>query len=66
MKRRTTILISGLVLLVLAGSSWLIETTQYGGIDANGVLQESFFLPLTFILGALGLVFLAAAALVRR
>ena len=48
--------IAGIIALVLAGLSWLAETTLYGGIDPNGVLQESFFLPLTFILAAIGIV----------
>ncbi|TFH65138.1 MAG: DUF3955 domain-containing protein [Candidatus Zixiibacteriota bacterium] len=32
------------------------ETAFYGNIDANGVLQESFFLPLTFTFVVLGIV----------
>lgn len=39
------------------------ESTFYGGIDENGVLQESLFLPLTFIFGAGGLVFLCILGL---
>ena len=36
---------AGFVALVLAGLSWLAEKAFYGEIDANGVVQESFFLP---------------------
>jgi anaerobic C4-dicarboxylate transporter len=56
---------AGFVALVLAGLSWLAETAFYGDIDANGVVQESFFLPLTFILAALGIVLLLASLLVK-
>lgn len=58
--------ISGFIALVLAGLSWLSETAFYGHVDANGVLQESFFLPLTFILAALGLVLIFVSLLVKR
>lgn len=58
--------ISGFIALVLAGLSWLAETAFYGGIDPNGVLQESFFLPLTFILAALGVILIFISLLVMR
>lgn len=58
--------ISGFIALVLAGLSWLAETAFYGGIDPNGVLQESFFLPLTFILAALGVILIFVSLLVKR
>jgi hypothetical protein len=57
---------SGFIALVLAGLSWLAETAFYGDIDANGVLQESFFLPLTFILAALGVILIIVSLLVKR
>jgi hypothetical protein len=56
---------AGFIALVLAGLSWLAETAFYGDIDTNGVLLESFFLPLTFILAALGLVLIFASVLVK-
>ncbi len=56
---------TGFMALVLAGLSWLAETAFYGDIDADGVVQESFFLPLTFILAALGIVLLFASLLVK-
>ena len=52
--------------MLLAGLSWLAETAFYGGIDPNGVLQESFFLPLTFILAALGVILIFVSLLVKR
>jgi len=58
--------IAGIIALVLAGLSWLAETAFYGGIDPNGVLQESFFLPLTFILAALGVILIFISLLVMR
>jgi len=57
--------IAGFMALALAGLSWLAETAFYGGIDANGVVQESFFLPLSFILAALGIVLILASLLVK-
>ena len=56
---------TGFMALVLTGLSWLAETAFYGGIDANGVVQESFFLPLTFILTALGIVLILASLLIK-
>lgn len=44
-------------MFVLAAICGIAEATIYGGIDENGVLQESLFLPLTFIFAAGGLVF---------
>lgn len=56
---------AGFVALVLAGLSWLAETAFYGDIDSNGVLQESFFLPLTFILAAIGIVLLGISLVLK-
>ena len=56
---------AGLIAIALAGLSGLAEASFYGGIDANGVLQESFFLPLTFILAALGLILLVASLVAK-
>jgi len=57
--------LTGLIALVLAGLSWLAEITFYGGIDPNGVLQDSFFLPLTFILAAIGIVILGISLVLK-
>ncbi|MGR3761862.1 DUF3955 domain-containing protein [Roseobacteraceae bacterium NS-SX3] len=57
---------AGLAALVLAGLCWLAETLFYGGTDADGALQESFFLPLTFIFAALGIALLAVSLVLDR
>ncbi|MFG6177244.1 hypothetical protein ACGTN6_08375 [Halomonas sp. THAF12] len=50
----------GVVLLVLAAASALAERILYGGrLDTDLVVQESFFLPLSFLFGALGVLVLA-------
>lgn len=51
---------------VLAGICWLSETVFYGGMDADGVLQESLFLPLTFILTCVGAALLFIPLFVRK
>ncbi|MGE6441641.1 hypothetical protein ACQKC9_08775 [Psychrobacter sp. NPDC078409] len=48
--------ISGSIMLALATLSGLMESLFYGGIGSDGVLQESLFLPLTFIFLALALI----------
>jgi len=43
------------IAVVMAGlASGFLERTFYGYVDENNVLQESFFLPLAFILIFLG------------
>jgi len=43
------------IAMVMAGMvSGVLEKTFYGYVDENNVLQESFFLPLAFILIFLG------------
>ena len=43
------------IVVVMAGMvSGVLEKTFYGYVDENNVLQESFFLPLAFILIFLG------------
>ena len=52
------------IALVLSGvASGVLEHTFYGGrLDENDVLQESFFLPLAFILVFLGCGLIVVAA----
>lgn len=58
---------SGLLALVLALLCGLAESIFYGGeLDANGVIQESLFLPLTFIFAAIGIGLGLLSLLVRR
>ncbi|MCK8484804.1 hypothetical protein MUY21_12220 [Aliiroseovarius sp. S2029] len=55
----------GLVALVFAVASGLAERTFYGGLDDSGVLQESFFLPLSVLLGIVGLICLVLSFVLR-
>ncbi|NYR09103.1 DUF3955 domain-containing protein [Psychrobacter sp. BI730] len=48
--------VSGSIMLALAALSGLMESLFYGDIGSDGVLQESLFLPLTFIFLALALI----------
>ena len=45
---------TGIAALMAGVASGLLEKTFYGYVDENNVLQESFFLPLAFILIFLG------------
>ena len=61
MKRRLVRI--GAILLALGFLSGLAEEIIYGGrVDENGVVQESFLLPLTFLLVMPGLLLLLVAA----
>jgi len=61
MKRRLVRI--GAILLGLGFLSGLAEEIIYRGrVDENGVLQESFLLPLTFLLVMPGLLLLLVAA----
>lgn len=51
----------GFLLVALGLVFYVAERVFYGGVDDNGVLQESFFLPLSFILGILGTLLLLVA-----
>ena len=44
----------GIAALIAGVASGTLERTFYGYVDENNVLQESFFLPLAFILIFLG------------
>ena len=44
----------GVAALIAGMVSGVLEKTFYGYVDENNVLQESFFLPLAFILVFLG------------
>lgn len=61
------LMIAGLVLLCLAAASGLAETIFYGGrLDENNVIQESFFLPLTFILSFLGILLVVVSLFLKK
>ena len=57
----------GAMCLILACVTGLAEMVLYGGkLDTEGVVQESFFLPLTFILIASGVFFLILSFLKKK
>ncbi len=62
----TKLRLFGIVALVLAALSGLSERLFYDGVDPDGVLQESFFLPLSYILATLGIVMIAASVFQSR
>lgn len=49
---------TGIFFIILGAMSYLVEQVFYGYPDENGFLHESLFLPMAFILGCIGLVFL--------
>ncbi len=51
----------GIIAVVLAIISGLAENVLYGNIDANGVLHDSFFLPLTYVFATLGIALIAGS-----
>ena len=53
---KSKLFVSGSIMLALAALSGLMESLFYGDIGSDGVLQESLFLPLTFIFLALALI----------
>ncbi|WP_282611178.1 DUF3955 domain-containing protein [Pelagibius sp. Alg239-R121] len=57
--------IVGIVALVAGTVSLLLEKIYYGYLDADGVLQESLFLPIGFLLLVLGAVLFAAGLAAR-
>lgn len=62
---KSKLFIGGSILLALAAFSGLTETMFYGSIDSEGVLQESLFLPLTFICLALAVVFYVSSLIMQ-
>ncbi len=54
--------ITGIIFIALGVISGLIENTYYGYMGVDGVLHDSFFLPLTFILAGIGLLLLLIKA----
>lgn len=55
----------GSVSLVFAATSWLAERIFYGGLDENGVLQESFNVPLSIFLFVFGVICLALSFVLK-
>ena len=54
---------AGVVLIVLGLASFFIDMIFYNSVNENGILVESLFLPLTFILGFLGSLLIVLAQL---
>lgn len=50
--------ITGIIFIALGLISSFIQETYYGYVDANGLVHDSLFLPLTFIFAGIGLLFL--------
>ncbi|MDP0562359.1 MAG: DUF3955 domain-containing protein [Candidatus Endonucleobacter sp. (ex Gigantidas childressi)] len=57
-KYKNTMMIAGLLMLFLGAIFMLLENTFYQYIDEDGVLHESYFMPLGFLSVFLGLVLL--------
>lgn len=57
--------IIGIAVIGLALVFGLIESYFYGDLDADGVLQETLFLPLSFILTFLGATLVAISFLAK-
>ncbi len=62
---KSKLFIVGSILLAIAVFSGLMETMFYGGIDSEAILQESLFLPLTFICLALSVTFYASSLIMQ-
>lgn len=56
------LLITGIIFIALGIISGFIQNTYYGYIDADGVLHDSLFLPLTSLFAGLGLLILLIKA----
>ena len=66
MSYMTKLRITGLVFFGLAAFCATAEAVLYGDVGADGVLQESMFLPLTFLFAAIAFVTLAVSLFRRR
>lgn len=53
--------IAGIIAVILGFVSGYIQNTYYGYVDEQGILHDSIFLPLSFLLITLGVVLLALA-----
>jgi hypothetical protein len=64
---RQKIRLSGIAFLVLSFTCWIAERVFYGArLDDNGVLQESWFAPLSALFFLLGIVLLLSSFLLRK
>ena len=53
-KRMPKLSITGIVFLTLGFVSGLVQQRYYGYMDTEGVIHDSLFLPLAFMLTAIG------------
>ncbi|WP_224824856.1 hypothetical protein [Cognatishimia sp. MH4019] len=62
----TRLQIAAVISFVLVGLSGLAEILFYGDIGPHGAVNESLFLPLTFVFLVAGVVFLILSHFVNR
>jgi len=55
-KSMSRLTLTGIIFIILGIISLIIQNTFYGYLDADGVLHDSLFLPLTFIFALIGLI----------
>jgi hypothetical protein len=59
-------IILGVVALLLAGASLLVETFIFGGgVSPDRIVQETFFLPLSFIFLLIAGAFLTIGSMIK-
>ena len=64
---RQKIKLGGIVFLALSIACWIAERVFYGArLDENGILQESWFVPLSALFLLLGVVLLISSFLFRK
>ncbi|MCK5892889.1 MAG: DUF3955 domain-containing protein [Endozoicomonadaceae bacterium] len=64
-KHRKAMIITSILLLFLGAVFIFLENVFYQYIDENGVLRESFFMPLGFLSIFIGLFFLLIIAIIK-
>lgn len=63
--KKNKLMTASIISIILGIVCLFLEGTLYGGVDDNGVLQESFFLPLGMLSLLLG-IFIAFFLIFRR
>ena len=64
---RLKLRLGGIVFLTLSIACWIAERVFYGArVDENGILQESWFVPLSALFFLLGIVLLISSFLFRK
>lgn len=57
---------AGVICLLMSILCWVAEKTFFGYVNADGVVQDSFFLPLGYGLAALGMLLFCVGLLRNR